>query len=55
MVTTEEETPGRATVTQRWLARLALVSAAAAVLVPPVAAGLRQSLTLVLVGWSAWP
>jgi diacylglycerol kinase family enzyme len=50
MVTTEEETPGRATVTQRWLARLALVSAAAAVLVPPVAAGLRQSLTLVLVG-----
>jgi diacylglycerol kinase family enzyme len=37
-------------VAQRWLARLALVAAAAAVLVPPVAAGLRQSLALVLVG-----
>jgi diacylglycerol kinase family enzyme len=39
-----------ATVAQRWLARLALVAAAAAVLVPPVAAGLRQSIALVLVG-----
>jgi diacylglycerol kinase family enzyme len=48
MVTTEQKTPGTATVPQRWLARLALV--AAAVLVPPVAAGLRQSITLVLVG-----
>jgi diacylglycerol kinase family enzyme len=50
MVTTEQETPGRATVVQRWLARLALVAAAAAVLVAPVVAGLRQSLALVLVG-----
>jgi diacylglycerol kinase family enzyme len=37
-------------VTQRWLARLALVAAAAAVLVAPLVAGLRQSLGLVLVG-----
>jgi diacylglycerol kinase family enzyme len=44
------EAPGGATVAQRWLARLALVAAAAAVLVPPVVAGLRQSLALVLVG-----
>ena len=35
---------------QRWLARLALVAAAAAVLVAPVVAGFRQSLALVLVG-----
>lgn len=41
---------GGATVTERWLARLALVAAAAAVLVPPLVAGLRQSLALVLVG-----
>jgi diacylglycerol kinase family enzyme len=39
-----------ATVAQRWLARLALVAAAAAVLVAPVVAGLRQSIALVLVG-----
>jgi diacylglycerol kinase family enzyme len=50
MVATEQETPGTAAVPQRWLARLALVAAAAAVLVPPVVAGLRQSLALVLVG-----
>jgi diacylglycerol kinase family enzyme len=50
MVTTEQEAPGRATVVQRWLARLALVAAAAAVLVAPVVAGFRQSLALVLVG-----
>jgi diacylglycerol kinase family enzyme len=50
MLTTEQETPGRATVVQRWLARLALVAAAAAVLVAPVVAGFRQSLALVLVG-----
>jgi diacylglycerol kinase family enzyme len=49
-MTTEQGTPGRATVAQRWLARLALVAAAAAVLVAPVVAGLRQSLALVLVG-----
>jgi diacylglycerol kinase family enzyme len=50
MVTPEQEAPGRATVVQRWLARLALVAAAAAVLVAPVVAGFRQSLALVLVG-----
>jgi diacylglycerol kinase family enzyme len=50
MATTEVEAPGRATVAQRWLARLALVSAAAAVLVAPVVAGFRQSVALVLVG-----
>jgi hypothetical protein len=49
MVTTEQETPGTATVAQRWLARLALAAALAAVLVAPVA-GLRQSIALVLVG-----
>jgi diacylglycerol kinase family enzyme len=50
MVTTEQEAPGRATVTQRWLARLALVTAAAAVLVPLAAIGFRASVALVLVG-----
>jgi diacylglycerol kinase family enzyme len=50
MVTTEVQAPEGVAVAQRWLARLALVAAAAAVLVPPVAAGLRQSLALVLVG-----
>jgi diacylglycerol kinase family enzyme len=50
MVAAEQETAGTATVAQRWLARLALAAAAAAVLVPPVVAGLRQSIALVLVG-----
>ena len=50
MMTTEGKAPGDATVAQRWLARLALVAAAAAVLVPPLVAGFRQSLALVLVG-----
>ena len=50
MVTTEQEAPGRATVAQRWLARLALAAAAAAVLVPLLVAGFRQSVALVLVG-----
>ena len=50
MVTTEVQATGRASVAQRWLARLALVAAAAAVLVAPVVAGLRQSIALVLVG-----
>jgi diacylglycerol kinase family enzyme len=50
MVTTEQEAPGRATLAQRWLARLALVAAAAAVLVPLLVAGFRQSVALVLVG-----
>jgi diacylglycerol kinase family enzyme len=50
MATTSVEAPGGATVAQRWLARLALVAAAAALLVAPVVAGLRQSIALVLVG-----
>jgi diacylglycerol kinase family enzyme len=50
MVTTGQETPGGVTVAQRWLARLALVAAAAAVLVPPLVAGFRQSVAVVLVG-----
>jgi hypothetical protein len=50
MTTAQVEAPGGATVTQRWLARLALVAAAAAVLVAPLVAGLRQSVALVLVG-----
>jgi diacylglycerol kinase family enzyme len=50
MAATEQQALGRATVAQRWLARLALVAAAAAVLVPVLAAGFRQSLALVLVG-----
>src|SRR5215211_4960450 len=50
MVTTEQETPGRATVAQRWLARLALVAAAAAVLVPLLAIGFRASLALAAAG-----
>ena len=49
-MTIEQQTPGRATVAQRWLARLSLVAAAAAVLAPPVVAGFRQSVALVLVG-----
>ena len=51
MVTTEQETPGRATVVQRWLARLSLVAtAAAAVLVPLLAIGLRASLAVAITG-----
>ena len=50
MVTTEQQAPGRATVAQRWLARLALGAAAAAVLVPLAAIGFRASVALVLVG-----
>ena len=50
MVTTEEQTSGRASVAQRWLARLALVAAAAAVLVPLVAIGLRASLAVAVTG-----
>jgi diacylglycerol kinase family enzyme len=50
MVATGQEVPGRATLAQRWLARLGLAAAAAAVLVPLLAAGFRQSVALVLVG-----
>jgi hypothetical protein len=50
MVTTEQQAPGRATIAQRWLARLALTAAAAALLVPLAAIGFRASVALVLVG-----
>jgi diacylglycerol kinase family enzyme len=50
MVTTEQQAPGRATVAQRWLARLALATAAAAVLVPLVAIGFKASLAVTLTG-----
>jgi diacylglycerol kinase family enzyme len=52
MTTTAVKAPAGATIAQRWLARLALVAAAAAVLVAPLAAGPRQSLALVRVGWA---
>jgi diacylglycerol kinase family enzyme len=50
MVTTEVQAPGGATVAQRWLARLALVAAAAAVLVPLLAIGFRASLAVTITG-----
>ena len=50
MVTTEMEASGRATVAQRWLARLALVAAAAAVLVPLLAIGFRASVAVTVIG-----
>ena len=50
MVTTEQQTPGRATVAQRWQARLSLAAAAAAVLVPLVAIGFKASLAVTLTG-----
>jgi diacylglycerol kinase family enzyme len=50
MVTTGQQAPGRATVAQRWLARLALATAAAAVLVPLVAIGFKASLAVTLTG-----
>ena len=50
MVTTEQQTPGRATVAQRWQARLALAAAVAAVLVPLVAIGFKASLAVTLTG-----
>jgi Diacylglycerol kinase catalytic domain len=50
MVTTEAQAPGGTTFIQRWLARLAFVAAAAAVLVPPLSAGARHSLALTLFG-----
>ena len=50
MVATEREVPGRATVAQRWLARLALVAVAAAVLVPLLAIGFRASLAVTVTG-----
>jgi hypothetical protein len=49
MVTTEAQAPGGASFIQRWLPRLALVAIAAALLVPPLAAGVGLSLALLLV------
>jgi diacylglycerol kinase family enzyme len=50
LVTTKAPAPGGTTFLQRWLARLAFVAAAAALLVPPLSAGVRHSLTLTLFG-----
>ena len=50
MVTSEQQTPGRASMAQRWQARLSLLAAAAAVLVAPLVAGFGKGLALVLVG-----
>jgi diacylglycerol kinase family enzyme len=49
-VTTKAQAPGGTTFLQRWLARLAFAAAAAALLVPPLSAGVRHSLNLTLVG-----
>ena len=50
MAAIEERTLGRATVAQRWLARGAIIAAAASVLVPLLAIGLRASLAVIIVG-----
>ena len=49
MVTTEAHAPGGTTFIQRWLARLAFAAIAAALLVPPLAAGVPLSLSLLVV------
>jgi hypothetical protein len=49
MVSTEAHAPESTTFVQRWLARLALVALAGALLVPPVVAGGRRSVGLLLV------
>ena len=50
MVITERQSPGRATVAQRWLARLSLGAAAAAVLVPVLAIGFGAALGVAITG-----
>ena len=50
MAAIEEEVPGRATAAQRWLARGAIVAAAASVLVPLLGIGWQASLAVVIVG-----
>ena len=50
MVTVEEQVSGRATVSQRWLARGAILAVAASVLVPLLAFGFQASLIAVIVG-----
>ena len=53
MATTQAHAPGGTTFIQRWLARLAFVAIAAALLVPPLAAGVGLSLALLLVAVAA--
>jgi diacylglycerol kinase family enzyme len=48
-VTIEAHAPGGTTFIQRWLARLAFVAIVASLLVPPLAAGVRLSLALLVV------
>jgi diacylglycerol kinase family enzyme len=50
MVTREQQAPGRATATQRWLARGAIIAAAAAALVPLLAIGFKGSLAVAVTG-----
>ena len=50
MATIEEPIRGRPTVAQRWLARGAIVAAAASVLVPLLAIGFRASVAVIIVG-----
>ncbi len=50
MVAIEEQIPGRATVAQRWLARGAILAAAASIVVPLLAIGLQASLAAIIVG-----
>ena len=47
MATIEEPILGRATVAQRWLARGAVVAAAASVVVPQLAIGFQASLAVI--------
>jgi diacylglycerol kinase family enzyme len=50
MVATGREVPGRASVGQRWLARLCLVVVAAAVLVPLLGVGFKASVVVAVTG-----
>jgi diacylglycerol kinase family enzyme len=50
MVAMEEQIPGRATVGQRWLARGAILAAAASIAVPLLAIGFQASLAAIIVG-----
>jgi diacylglycerol kinase family enzyme len=50
VATIEEPIPGRPTVAQRWLARGAIVAAAASVLVPLLAIGFQASLVAISIG-----
>jgi hypothetical protein len=50
MAAIEEPIPGRPTVAQRWLARGAIVAAAASALVPLLAIGFQASLAAIIIG-----